>query len=61
MFLYFCGGIDKFNYLNSFLCDSVSATIGSLTSENYHQAVEILNEHYANVLILISAHMQNFA
>ena len=47
--------------MNSFLCDSVSATIGSLTSENYHQAVEILNEHYVNVLILVSAHMQNFA
>ena len=62
VFLYFCGGIDKFNYLNSFLCDSVSATIRSLslTSENYHQAIEMLEERYANQQILISAHMQKF-
>ena len=38
--------IDKCNYLNSFLCDSVSATIQSLslTSENYHEAIEMLQE-----------------
>ena len=54
--------IDTFNYLNSFFCDSVSATIRSLslTSENYHQAIEMLEERYANQQILISAHMQKF-
>ena len=54
--------IDKFNYLNSFLCDSVNATIRSLslTSENYHQVIEMLHERYANPQILISAHMQKF-
>ena len=46
--------------MNSFLCDSVSATIRSLslTLENYHQAYEMLQERYANRQILISAHMQ---
>ena len=48
--------------MNSFLCDSVNATIGSLslTSENYHQAIEMLHERYANSQILISVHMQKF-
>ena len=38
--------IDKCKYLNSFLCDSVSAAIQSLslTSENYHEAIEMLQE-----------------
>ena len=38
--------INKCKYLNSFLCDSVSATIQSLslTSENYHEAIEMLQE-----------------
>ena len=54
--------IDKFNYLNSFLCDSVNATFRSLslTSENYHQVIEMLHERYANPQILVSAHMQKF-
>ena len=48
--------------MNSFLCDSVRATIRSLslTSENYHQAIEMLQERYANPQILIIAHMQKF-
>ena len=54
---------DKFNYLNSFLRDSVNATIRSLslTSGNYHQAIEMLHERYANPQILISVHMQKFS
>ena len=54
--------IDTFNYLNSFFCDSVSATIRSLslTSENYHPAIEMLHERYTNPQILISAHRQKF-
>ena len=54
--------IDTFNYLNSFFCDSVSATIRSLslTSENYHPAIEMLHECYTNPQILISAHRQKF-
>ena len=48
--------------MNSFLCDSVSTIILglSLTSENYHQAIEMLHERYANPQILISAYMQKF-
>ena len=54
--------IDKFNYLNSFLCDSVNDTIHSLSliPENYHQAIEMLHKCYANPQILIGAHMQKF-
>ena len=59
---YCVSDIDKFNCLNSFLCDSVSATIHclSLTLENYTQVTDMLNERYANPQIFISAHMQKF-
>ena len=48
--------------MNSFLCDPVNATIRSLslTSENYHQAIEMLHERSANPQILVSAQMQKF-
>ena len=44
--------------MNSFLITIIRGL--SLTSENYHQAIEMLHERYANPQILISAYMQKF-
>ena len=58
----YISNIDKFNYFNSFLCDSVRVAICNLflTSENYHQAIKMLHERYTNPQILISVHTQKF-
>ena len=41
--------IEKFNYLKTFLSDSAYSVISglSLSSENYKEAVKVLNERYS--------------
>ena len=52
--------ITKFSYLKTFLNESSSSCISglTLTTENYDEAVEILEERFGNTQILISAFMQ---
>ena len=54
--------IDKFQYLKSFLCESVQASINglSLSSSNYNETVELLKQKYGNTQMLINAHMKKF-
>ena len=54
--------IDKFQYLKSFLCVSVQASVNglSLYSSNYNEAVELLKHRYGNTQMLINAHMKKF-
>ena len=51
--------IDKFNYLLSFLKDKALAVVKglSLSSENYKQALRLLQERFGNPQLLISAHL----
>ena len=51
--------IDKFNYLNSLLEGNAARTVQglTLTSSNYHAAIEMLQEHYGKPQIIISAHV----
>ena len=51
--------IEKFNYLRSYLTESVNECIKglSLTSTNYPKAIDILKERYGNKQILISSYM----
>ena len=50
--------ITKFNYLRTFLRGAALALISglSLTSENYNQAIEILEKRYSNKQLLITLH-----
>ena len=50
--------IPKFNYLRIFLRGPALASISglSLTSENYNQAIEILEKRYGNKQLLITSH-----
>ena len=56
------GDIDELQYLKSFLCESVQASINelSLSSSNYNEAVELLKQIYGNTQMLINAHMKKF-
>ena len=51
--------VDKFSYLKGLLCDSANDCISGLTlrSGNYKEAINILNDRYANPQVIISAHM----
>ena len=53
--------MDKFNYLKGCLKgESLSAVSGlTLSSENYKEAVGILNDRFGNEQVLISAHMES--
>ena len=55
-------GIDKFSYLQSFLCPSASESISGLTmiAENYTEAINLLHERYYNTQVQISAHVKQF-
>ena len=50
--------ITKFNYLRTFLRGAALALISglSLTSQNYNQAIEILEKRYSNKQLLITLH-----
>ena len=50
--------ITKFNYLRTFLRGAALALISglSLTSENYNQAIELLEKRYTNKQLLITLH-----
>ena len=52
--------IEKFSYLKTFLNESASSCISglTLTTENYDEAVKILEERFGNTQILVSAFMQ---
>ena len=52
--------IDKFSYLQSFLCSSASESIYGLprTAENYTEAINVLHEHYGNTQVQIGAHLK---
>ena len=52
--------IDKFNYLKSLLERSAHESIAglTLTSANYHEAVEILKKRFGNKKQIISRHME---
>ena len=54
--------IEKFSSLKTFLNESASRCISdlTLTTENYDEAVKILEEGFDNTQILISAFMQQF-
>ena len=54
--------IDKFSYLQSFLCSSTSESIYKLiwTAENYTEAINLLHERYGNTQVQISAHVKQF-
>ena len=54
--------IDKFCYLNSFLCDSAKSCIQglSLSSANYFETIELLKQRYGNPQMLINAYMKRF-
>ena len=51
--------IEKFSYLKTFLNESASSCISglTLTTENYDEAVKILEERFGNTQILVSAFM----
>ena len=53
--------IDKFTYLKGLLTVSASDCITglSLNVQNYTEAVNILQESYANPQVIISAHMES--
>ena len=52
--------IDKFSYLQSFLCSSTIESIYRLTrtAENYTEAINVLHEHYGNTQVQIGAHLK---
>ena len=54
--------INKFLYLQSFLCSSASESIYKLTrtAENYTEAINLLHERYGNTQVQISAHVKQF-
>ena len=54
--------IQKFNYLITFLSDSAKSCISglTLTSENYDEAIKILEKRFGNKQILSSTFMQQF-
>ena len=54
--------IDKFSYLQSFLCSSASQSIYKLTrsAENYTEAINSLHERYGNIQVQISANVKQF-
>ena len=54
--------IDKFSYLQSFLCSSASQSIYKLTrsAENYTEAINLLHERYGNIQVQISANVKQF-
>ena len=53
---------DKFTYLKSFLSNSAFSAISglSLNSANYKEAIDILQQGYGNIQVLISSHMTKF-
>ena len=52
--------IDKFNYFKKYLDGQAVSAISGLTlsSENYHKAIDLLKNRFRNTQILISAHME---
>ena len=52
--------IDKFNYLKKYLDGQALSAISGLTmsSENYHEAIDLLKNRLGNTQTLISAHME---
>ena len=54
--------LDKFAYLQSILSPSASECISgqTTTAENYNEVVELLNQRYGCMQLLINAHMQQF-
>ena len=53
--------IDKFQYLCSLLHGSALSVISGLTlsSSNYHQAIELLQNRFSNRQVIITMHMDN--
>ena len=53
--------VDKFNYLNSLLEASAAEAIAGLklTSTNYQEAVELLNQRFGNKQQIINSHMDS--
>ena len=51
--------IDKFNYLHSLLENSAAEAISGLkiTSANYQEAIDILDERFGNQQQIVNAHM----
>ena len=54
--------INRFNYLQSFICDEAREMISRLapTSSNYKSAVNILQKLYGNTQVLTSSFMNKF-
>ena len=52
--------IDKFNYLKKYLDGQVLSAISGLTlsSKNYHKAIDLLKNKFGNTQTLISAHVE---
>ena len=52
-------GVQKFNYLRSFLDGEASHAISglSLSNENYKEALDLLKNSYGNPQLILSAHM----
>ena len=53
--------IDRFKYLKKYLCGSAAACVSGLTlnSQNYKEAISILQKRFGNPQVLTSAYMDS--
>ena len=55
--------MEKFTYLKSFLTGEASRAVKGLavTTENYEEALQVLDERYGNFQIIVNSHSEELA